>query len=224
MVKGRHMGMDKSWVMDTGALRQGLWLVRHGETNWNAMGWVQGQTDGSRLTRNGRRQIRRVAALLVDQGIECVYSSDLHRALETADIVAGRLGREIRIDPRLRERSFGTAEGTPSTSLSAESTGIRTGMVVDARARFAGGESLLEVHHRCAQFLVRLSDRPPRGDVAVIAHGGSIRMLRACLEGVEPTGMAWETVDNASVRRVPWPRPPGSEPAMAEPAPVPTPG
>jgi broad specificity phosphatase PhoE len=203
--------------MDTEAIRPGLWLVRHGETNWNALGWVQGQTDGSRLTLNGRRQIRRVAALLEDQGIECVYSSDLHRAQETAEIVAGRLGREILIDQRLRERSFGTAEGAPSSRLSSESTGIRNGKVVDARARFDGGESLLEVHHRCAHFLSRLAERPAGGDVAVIAHGGSIRMLRACLEGLEPTGMAWETVANASVHRVlwPWPWPPASEPAAA---------
>ncbi|MGD0313194.1 MAG: histidine phosphatase family protein [Acidimicrobiales bacterium] len=224
MVQGCLMDMDKSGDMDTEAARPGLWLVRHGETNWNALGWVQGQTDGSRLTRNGRRQIRRVATLLEDQGIECVYSSDLHRALQTAEIVAERLGREIRIDRQLRERSFGTAEGAPSTRLSFEYTGIRKGKVVDARARFVGGESLLEVHNRCAQFLHRLSHRPPGGDVAVIAHGGSIRMLRACMEGMHPTGMPWETVENASIHRVPWPRPAVAEPAVAEPAPVSTPG
>jgi broad specificity phosphatase PhoE len=210
--------------MDTEAPRLGLWLVRHGETNWNKLGWVQGQTDGSRLTRNGRRQIRRVAALLEHQGIECVYSSDLHRALETAEIVAERLGCEIRIDPQLRERSFGSAEGALSSRLPFESTGIRKGRVVDARARVAGGESLFDLHHRCAQFLSRLTDRPSRGDVAVVAHGGSIRMLRACLEGVDPSDMAWETVENASIHRVPWPRPAVAEPAVAEPAPVSTPG
>jgi broad specificity phosphatase PhoE len=210
--------------MDTATPRPGLWLVRHGQTNWNTLGWVQGQTDGSRLTRNGRRQIRRAAALLEHQGIECVYSSDLRRAVETAEIVAARVGCEIRVDQLLRERSFGSAEGSLSTSLPFESTGIRKGRVVDARASFDGGESLLDVHHRCAQFLSRLSDRPPRGDVAVVAHGGSIRMLRACLEGVDPSGMAWETVENASIYRVPLPPARAPRTAWSEPAPIPARG
>jgi broad specificity phosphatase PhoE len=207
--------------MDTETPHPGLWLVRHGQTNWNTLGWVQGQTDGSRLTRNGRRQIRAAAALLENQGIECVYSSDLRRALETAEIVAGRLGCEIRVDRLLRERSFGSAEGSLFTSLPFESTGIRKGKVVDARASFAGGESLLDLHHRCARFLSGLSDRPSGGDVAVIAHGGSIRMLRACLEGVDPAGMAWETVENASIYRVPLPRPTAPHRVLTSPSPTP---
>jgi broad specificity phosphatase PhoE len=210
--------------MDTETPRPGLWLVRHGQTNWNTLGWVQGQTDGSRLTRTGRRQIRRAAALLEDQGIECVYSSDLRRALETAEIVAARLGCEIRVDRLLRERSYGSAEGSLSAGLPLESTGIRDGRVVDAGASFTGGESLLDVHHRCAQFLSGLSDHPSGGDVAVIAHGGSIRMLRACLEGVDPAGMAWETVENASIYRVPSPRRPVPHGTGAAPSPIPGPG
>lgn len=60
--------------------------------------------------------------------------------------------------------------------------------------------------------------------MAVIAHGGSIRMLRACMEGMHPTGMPWETVENASIHRVPLPRAPGSDRARPEPAPISTPG
>ncbi len=210
--------MDSEWP------DPGLWLVRHGQTNWNTLGWVQGQTDGARLTRTGKRQIRLAAALLEDQGIERVYSSDLRRALESAEIVAGRLGCQIKVDRLLRERSFGSAEGSLSASLPSESTGIRNGRVVDARATFAGGESLLDVHRRCTQFLNGLSDHPADGDVAVIAHGGSIRMLRACLGGVDPAGMVWETVENASIHRVPLSRPPAHHREWAEPGPIPTPG
>jgi len=184
-----------------------MWLVRHGETTWNSMGWVQGHVDGARLTRTGRHQARQVAELLADEPVAAVYSSDLYRARRTAAVVADRLHRDIHIDARLRERCFGVAEGIPASKLPAVVTGIRDGIVVDENARAPGGESLLDVYLRCSIVLRYLVDTPTDGDIVVVAHGGSIRMLRALVDNAALEGLAWDVVPNAGTYQVTLPRP-----------------
>ncbi len=189
-----------------------LWLVRHGETNWNRMGWVQGHLDDPKLTRRGRAQARRVADLLATKDVTAVYSSDLRRARWTAEIIADRVGCTVRTDDRLRERSFGMLEGSPSGTLESEATGIAGGRVVDTGARPDGGESLDDVADRCTSFCHDLVARQPAGDVVIVAHGGSIRLMKALLAGTEPAGMTWGAVANASVHRVVLASPPPTRP------------
>ncbi len=86
-----------------------LLLVRHGETDWNRDGRWQGGSDTS-LNDVGREQARALADEL-DGNISTVYSSDLARARETAEIVVANIGLPVQIDPRLRERGFGSWEG-----------------------------------------------------------------------------------------------------------------
>lgn len=184
-----------------------VWLVRHGETTWNAMGWVQGQIDGARLTRRGRLQARQVADLMAAEPIGAVYSSDLYRARRMAAVIARRLGGQVRTDHRLRERCFGIAEGVPAASISVAVTGIHDGHVVDEHARPPGGESLYDVRQRCSGFLRQLLERHEDGDALVVAHGGSIRMLRSLAADAELRGLPWGTVPNASIFRLDLPLP-----------------
>src|SRR5215467_14607337 len=87
-----------------------LLLVRHGETDWNADGRLQGQTDRP-LSDFGRRQARQLAEELDGEQFEAIYSSDLARARETAEIVSERRGLAVRLDPDLREKDWGNWEG-----------------------------------------------------------------------------------------------------------------
>ena len=184
-----------------------MWLVRHAETNWNSLGWAQGQATGARLTYRGRRQALRLAALLETKDITAVYASDLPRALDTATTIADRLGRQVIVDPRLRERSLGQVEGSCAASLPPDITGISGGRVTDAGAHPAGGESLDDLHARCADFVSSVESRNDEGDIVVVAHGGSIRMIRAAVGGSRITGMSWGNVANASICRVTLPLP-----------------
>jgi 2,3-bisphosphoglycerate-dependent phosphoglycerate mutase len=195
------MGNDRPMVVRA-LQKQVLWLVRHGETTWNSMGWIQGQIDGARLTRKGRHQARYVADRLAAEPVGAVYSSDLYRARRMAAPTGQRLGCEVRTDPRLRERCFGIAEGVPTARITAAVTGIRDGRVVDEHARAPGGESLHDVYVRCAAFLDHLRGQERDGDVVVVAHGGSIRMLRALVAEAELRGLGWDAVPNASIFRL----------------------
>ena len=179
--------------------KQTLWFVRHGESTWNASGFVQGQANGPVLTRKGRTEAAHIAGRLADATITAIYTSDLTRARETAEIVGRALRLVPQSDPALRERHFGQAQGRPHNQLPSAASGIEIDRVVDADARPAEGESLTELYERVATFIDELEMRAPEGDVLVVTHGGVIRVAQAYCNGIPAAGMAWGPVPNASV-------------------------
>ncbi len=186
-----------------------LWLVRHGESTWNIRGLAQGHCDQARLTRRGLRQAWDVAGQLHDRPIRALYASDLRRALETAAPLATALGLPVACDARLRERSLGVLEGTASAAISPAESGLSAHHVIDADARPDGGESLRDFYRRVAAFtadltaLLRTADTSQAGDVVVVAHGGTLRMMNAYLHGIAVEQMAWEPLENGRILR--WP-------------------
>jgi probable phosphoglycerate mutase len=173
-----------------------LWLVQHGQTTWNSLGWAQGHMDRARFTRLGRQQIRGAADHLVGQPVTAVYSSDLLHARRTAMAIAHRMRCDVRTDRRLRERNFGMAEGLPWVDVPSVVTGIVGGCVVDEMAHPPGGETLHELYVRCLSFLLDVARQPHDGDTVVVAHDGSIRMLRAIVGDSDLFGLTWEPSPN----------------------------
>ena len=160
-----------------------LLLARHGETDWNRDGRWQGHSNTS-LNARGREQARGLADELTEE-IDVVYSSDLARARETAEIVADRLGLDIRLDPRLRERGFGSWEGLTRSEIEERDA--------EGLARWLAGqghgaddaEPFDAFAERMHGFLGDVLDRHPGERVLVIAHGGSIRVLHALALGLD---------------------------------------
>jgi broad specificity phosphatase PhoE len=160
-----------------------LLLVRHGETDWNRDGRWQGGSD-TELNDLGREQARALAAEL-DGGIDVVYSSDLARARETAEIVSTKLGLDVRLDPRLRERGFGAWEGLTSTEIEE-----RFG---EAHRRWRSGEGpgaddaepFEDFSARINDFLADVLRLHPGEHVLVVSHGGSIRVIHALAAGLD---------------------------------------
>ncbi len=184
-----------------------LWLVRHGESTWNASGLVQGQASGPVLTDKGRREAALLTERLGDIRIGAIYTSDLDRARETASIVGCALRLPVHVDAELRERSFGAAEGHPLSALDPAASGIELDRVVDAHARPPAGESLCELYERVRAFITGLDVAEADGDVLVVTHGGVIRVAEAYCSGISVHDMAWVPVPNASVRGVNRPNP-----------------
>lgn len=173
-----------------------LWLVRHGESTWNALGLCQGQVPVPALTARGRRQAQRCARALAGEPIGLLCSSDLDRAVQTARPIARALGVEPVTDRRLRERALGTAEGAPIAALGPDRSGVAGGRVVDPDAAPDGGESVRQLYDRVVACVSeRLAEG--EGDLALVCHGGVIRVLLAWLAGEGPDAMAWPHVDNA---------------------------
>jgi broad specificity phosphatase PhoE len=153
-----------------------LLLVRHGETDWNADGRLQGHTDRP-LTDFGRRQARDLADALAGEKLQAIYSSDLTRARETAEIVAGRLGLPVVLDRDLREKDWGNWEGLTAVERD--------------RVEFVG-ESTEAHEERILHALRRISERHPDGScVLVVTHGGSMRRVQTAA-----LGMALPVIEN----------------------------
>ena len=154
-----------------------LFLARHGETAWNQAGRWQGKTDIP-LSEAGRAQARALGAGLVGRGIVAVHASDLQRATETAEIVAGMLGiAALKVDARLRERGFGCFEGFTPAECAERHPEAWARYIADRRATPPGGEPQTEVAARAVAALTELA-RAPRaadGPTLVVSHGGTIR-------------------------------------------------
>jgi probable phosphoglycerate mutase len=146
-----------------------VWLVRHGETDWNAAGRFQGWTDVP-LNETGRKQADRLRESLGSHDFDGVWSSDLARAVETARIAVG----EPTTDSRLREMDFGDIEGAIWNELDET---LRAGLKEFDSFRSPGGESAAEFVERVFGFLDGLTP----GRHVVFAHGGVIRAIgRVC--------------------------------------------
>jgi broad specificity phosphatase PhoE len=182
-----------------------IFLIRHGESSWNTLGLAQGQRDQARLTHRGRRQAAAAAERFRGHPVRALYSSDLRRALETAAAFSEVLGLPVLADARLRERGLGVLEGTASTAISPAVLGLADGRVADPDARPPGGESVRDLYRRAAAFCDDLAAEAAAaaGDVVVVAHGGTLRVLRAYLNGVPVEEMSWEPLENATVLRIP---------------------
>lgn len=162
-----------------------LGLVRHGVTSWNVAGRIQGVTDIP-LSAEGERQ----ALLLADRlhrepavwdGIVC---SDLRRASRTAELIAERLKLPLESDLRLRERSFGEAEGTTEPER-VERWGT------DWRGKVPGQETDAEVRTRGLEFVESFTLRQPGESWLIVTHGSFLaQMLHALDTGVDDSRIA----------------------------------
>jgi len=183
-----------------------IWLVRHGESTWNVAGLAQGHNDLAELTDRGLTQASDAARQFRDRPIRAIYASDLRRARQTAAAFAAVLELPVFADARLRERSLGVLEGVPSATIDASVTGLEAGRVADPDARPADGESVRDLYERAAEFIDELAatvDDDVAGDVVVVAHGGTVRVLEAYLRGIAADQMGWGPVENATVTRIP---------------------
>ena len=177
-----------------------IYLVRHGETEFNRERRIQGHVD-SPLTELGVRQARAVGGLLADLIRQPagwrIVSSPLGRAHATAQIIAGRLGGlPVELDARLKEMSWGPHDGRLRSELEAENpeTFARTGWAFDASA----GETYEEVAARVGSWLAELPPEPERRIVAV-SHGVSGRVLRGLYAGLDRDRSAQQDVPQDAV-------------------------
>jgi|SRR5215469_5705990 len=192
-----------------------LWLVRHGESTWNTLGLTQGHNDQAELTGRGRRQAAEVAERFAEVPVRAIYASDLRRAQQTAAPLAAAAGVPVVLDARLRERNLGVLEGTLAAGNGPSVTGLdlKAGLLTDPDTRPEGGESVRDLYRRAAAFChdLRAGALPVAGpagakpgeDVIVVAHGGTVRVLRAYLSGVPVERMDWAPLANATVLEFP---------------------
>lgn len=173
-----------------------LLLVRHGQSEWNAAGLMQGQTQDVPLTDLGHQQAATAARELALLRPGALISSDLLRAVQTAEHCARSTGLQFTTSPALREQGYGILEGRPSRDL--------WDVVdwTDPHWSADGGESLAELHGRVETYLKQLVAEPPADVVALVTHGDTIRAAEAVAAGLGSEAMPPVTPHNGSVTRL----------------------
>lgn len=171
-----------------------LYLVRHGQCEFNAEGRVAGQLDSS-LTVLGFEQAGSAAERLADSGARYLFTSDLGRAVQTAEVIGRRLGLEPRLDPDLREQHLGDMQGRLTRDLHAleSPAGVHINSV-----RWGGGESIVDLYGRVARFFGRLAGLPP-GPAIIVSHEHTIHVADAYLRGAGPLDIDWAELPNGGI-------------------------
>lgn len=161
-----------------------LVLVRHGETEWNRAGRIQGHSD-SALTREGVLQAEAIGPRLAREVCDLLIASDLPRAHHTAAIIAQHSGHEIRLDQGLRERAFGVAEGMTYAEIDAQYPEMFS-RIRETDPDFAApqGESRRTYHLRIVDTLLRLADQHPGRRLLVVTHGGVLAAIYRWANGL----------------------------------------
>ncbi|MFO7633002.1 MAG: histidine phosphatase family protein [Caldilinea sp.] len=182
-----------------------LWLVRHGQTDWNLQGRYQGQADPP-LNKTGLQQADLAAEKLAGRRYAALYSSDLERARVTAEAIGRKLGMEVLVDPRLREVNQGDWEGLLVTEIQ-----TRYPAEWEARQRDrlhfrspGGGESVQDVATRIWAAVDDLATRHPHESLILVSHGLALATILCRIQGL-PLSQARELIpENAQAQCVEW--------------------
>ncbi|PHM37032.1 2,3-diphosphoglycerate-dependent phosphoglycerate mutase GpmB [Xenorhabdus innexi] len=179
-----------------------VYLVRHGETEWNLARRIQGQSD-SPLTETGRRQALLVAHKVKSESITHVITSDLGRTRQTAEIIAQACGCEVILEPRLREINMGVLENRELSSLTQEEETWRKSLVDGTpNGRIPEGESMSELAERMRAALESCRDLPVGSRPLLVSHGMALVSLVCSILGLPPNSERRLRLRNCSISRV----------------------
>ena len=182
-----------------------LFLVRHGQTSGNVQrvwqGWIGGE-----LTPLGVQQAEATARRLAACGedIDALYSSPLHRAWQTAQIVGQALGLSPVAHEGLKEIWFGEIEGVTLEEFAARYPELyrRWSNRNDMSFTWPGGESRAEFHQRAGRAIEEIVARHDGGSIVIASHGGTLRAILAHLFPVQLGRWFHYNLDNCSLTRV----------------------
>lgn len=171
-----------------------LTVARHGQTEENLAGIVQGHLQG-RLTKKGIGQAESLAVRLRDNHFDHIYSSDLDRCVDTArEVVKYHPSTKIELTKDLRETSFGDVEGISKFDVDWEG---HQGSFLDKKP--TNGESISDLRKRVIRFLDQLKKERSNQNILFITHAGPMRVIKSYLEDTSLEQLFSEDIDNCEV-------------------------
>lgn len=183
-----------------------LYLIRHGETDWNREKRLQGQSDIP-LNETGKAQANELVPVISRLKVEAVFSSDLVRAHETARIAIGESRITIHKDTRLREANIGEAEGLSQEEISQKFdqealSRWRSYEEHNMDYKFIGGESKRQMMVRMREAVLDIAQNTNQANIAIFCHGMVMRaMTYAFQQGVD---WDYQVFSNGSIHHFVW--------------------
>lgn len=184
-----------------------LFVVRHGETDWNKFGRIQGWEDIP-LNHNGILQAARLRDMLKDVRIDAVYSSDLRRALKTAEIIAAPHGVKVIPMWRLREAKRGVINGLTYKEVIEKYPEFIEAFRRDPyRTRPQDGESLEDAEQRVRQALEIIREENPGKNVLIVSHALINVIIQSILKSIPITAETYPELfmKNGEIATYEWP-------------------
>ena len=167
-----------------------IFLIRHGETEWNNEGRLQGNSNVL-LSPEGIHQAQLLAAHAPFHNIDAIYSSDLSRAVHTAEILADRFGLSVIKESGFRETNFGEWEGRKLSELALdESDGFERFFTKPERVHPPGGETFLSSQARAMTALEEIVAAHEEQSIIIVSHGSVIRLILCAALGM-PIRKMW---------------------------------
>lgn len=179
-----------------------LYLLRHGETDWNQKSIFQGQTDID-LNESGQNDARKAVEIFKDIKINQIYSSDLKRAQNTALMISENKNLEIQIDKQLREISFGDWEGLKFKEIKNQFPKMITDWQQDPlHYSPPAGEKLIDFKKRIVNFFKKMIQKNKGDKILVVTHGGVIKVYLTAILAIDPQNFWQFQIDNGSLTEI----------------------
>ncbi len=180
-----------------------VYFVRHGETDWNIQGRLQGLTD-TPLNARGIEQAQQIAERLAEvPNIAAIYTSPLQRARTTSQIIGERLGLAPIADDRIVERNMGAVEGLTGAEVAQRYPEFAARWRVgEKRVPFPDEEPPEQMRRRIASFLHDIQAQHPDGSIVVVTHGGAMGIIMALVMHLDLERRLPFWFDNASLNIV----------------------
>ncbi|NMA87109.1 MAG: histidine phosphatase family protein [Tissierellia bacterium] len=176
-----------------------IYLIRHGESQWNVLRKIQGQKDIP-LTDKGRKQAELAGEKLSEENIDIIYSSDLKRASETAEIIGQNIGIEPIYNMSLREINFGIWEGLSNDSMNSK---YRDEVCLWRREpeklNIQEAENLYDVQRRAMNFLNFILENEKDENILVVSHGVTLKTIILDLLNMDLIYFKNLTIDNTGL-------------------------
>ena len=155
-----------------------FYIVRHGQTNWNILGKTQGHGN-SDLTKKGEEQALKLGeSLFENHKIDYIFSSDLGRAVQTANIIGNKLGIKVYETPALREMGFGKWEGLLIDEIKMNYSDLyKTWRNEPHLAQIPDGETLHIIKERVDNFINELNEKYDNKHILLITHSVTVRVM-----------------------------------------------
>lgn len=171
-----------------------IYIIRHGQTNWNKKGIIQGQKD-IELNETGVKQAEKQIKVFNEKNIDLIISSTLKRAALTAQTISKEKKTQIIYDDRLRERNFGEYEGTLANFNEDYLYNLETNV------KEKNIETAKELYERVENLLNEIKEKYKDKTILLVTHGGTTRAIEAYFNGLDENNiMPPETIKNCEIR------------------------
>lgn len=191
-------------MFDPSFLTAEFWLVRHGETDWNREFRFQGSRNIP-LNATGVQQAEAIARSLAGGSYDAIYSSDLTRAIQTADKISLATGLPIQTDPRLRELDLGSWEGLGFSEVAQKYPAQWHQWETDpAGMNPPPGESIGQLLQRVKDFADDVTSQNPGARLIVVSHGITIAGLVCLAEGLPSSQIYHLIPQNTEIKHLLW--------------------